>query len=109
MTRTRSARQHFTPAQRAQILQDYHRAQLSQKEFAAQAGIGVTTLQAWLRKAAVAIPEPRVKFLPVPNLLPAAPARATYRLHLTGGMQLEVVPGFCPEELTTLLRVVREL
>ena len=109
MTKTRSIRQHLTPGQRAQIIQDYHRAQLSQKQFAAQAGIGVTTLQSWLRKAASAIPAPRAKFLPVPNLFTAAPAHSTYRLHLTGGMQLEVGSGFRPEELTTLLRVLREL
>jgi len=108
MIKTRSVRQHFTPAQRAHIIQDYHRAQLSQKEFAAQAGIGVTTLQSWLRQAARAAPAPRVKFLPVPNLFTEAPARPTYRLQLTGGMQLEVCSGFRPEELTTLLRVVRE-
>ena len=109
MIKTRSARQHFTPAQRAHIIQDYHRAQLSQKEFAAQTRIGVTTLQSWLRKAASTAPAPRTKFLAVPNLLNAAPARSTYRLHLTGGMQLEVCSGFRPEELTALLRVVREL
>jgi hypothetical protein len=109
MIKTRASRQHFTPAQRAQITQDYHRGQLSQKEFAAQAGIGVTTLQSWLRKGASATPAPRAKFLPVPNLLNGAPARSTYRLHLAGGMQLEVGSGFRPEELTTLLRVVREL
>jgi len=108
MIKARSALQHFTPEQRAKIIQNYHRAQLSQKEFAAQAGIGVTTLQSWLRKAASA-PSPQAKFLPVPNLLNAAPARSTYRLHLTGGMQLEVGSGFHPEELTTLLRVMREL
>jgi len=109
MIKTRSARQHFTPAQRAQIVQDYHRAQLSQKEFAAQARIGVTTLQSWLRKAPSTTQTPCAKFLPVPNLLTTAPARSTYRLHLNGGMQLEVGSGFRPEELTTLLRVVREL
>lgn len=81
MAKTRSARQHFTAGQRAQIIQDFRQAQLSQKEFAAQAGIGVTTLQSWLRKAA----------------------------STTSGMQLEVCSGFRPEELTTLLRVVREL
>jgi transposase-like protein len=109
MIKVRSARQHFTPAQRARIIQDYRRGQLSQKECAAQAGIGVTTLQSWLRKAASATPAPRAKFLPVPNLLTATPARSTYRLHLAEGLQLEISSGFRPEELITLLQVVREL
>ena len=109
MSRTRFGRQHFTLAQRAQIILDYRRAQLSQKEIAARAGIGGATLQAWLRKAAIGLAAPPVKFLPVPNLLTAASARPSYRLHLAGGMQLEVASGFCPGELATLLRVVREL
>ena len=109
MIKNRSARQNFTPAQREQLIQDYRQGQLSQKEFAAQAGIGVTTLQSWLRKAAGAQRTPRPKFLPVPNLLGAAPTRAAYRLHLANGLQLEVSSGFRPEELTTLLWAVREL
>jgi transposase-like protein len=109
MTKNRSTRQNFTPEQRARITQDYRRGQLSQKEFATQVGIGVTTLQSWLRKAAGATPSPGPKFLPIPNLLNTAPARSTYRLHLAGGLQLEISSGFRAEELTTLLRVVREL
>ncbi len=108
MIKNRSARQHFTPAQREQIIQDYSQGQLSQKEFAAHAGIGVTTLQSWRRKAAGTQRTARRQFLPVANLLGAAPARSTYRLHLAGGLQLEISSGFRPEELTTLLRVVRE-
>lgn len=108
MIKSRSARQNFTPAQREQIIQDYRQGQLSQKEFAAHAGIGVTTLQSWLRKASGTQRTPRPKFLPVPNLVGAAPAGSTYRLHLAGGLQLEISSGFRPEELTTLLRAVRE-
>ena len=108
MIKNRSVRQKFTPAQREQVIQDYLQAQLSQKEFAAHAGIGVTTLQSWLRKASGAQRAARPKFLPVPNLVGAAPARSTYRLHLAGGLQLEISSGFRPEELTTLLRVVRQ-
>jgi|SRR4051794_10045495 transposase-like protein len=109
MVKNRSTRPHFTPAQRLRVIQDYLRAQLSQKDFAAQAGIGLTTLQSWLRKSARARPAPQAKFLPVPNLLNAAPARSAYRVHLAGGIQLEVYPGFRPEELTAMLRVIREL
>ena len=82
MIKNRSARQNFTPAQREQVIEDYHQAQLSQKEFAAQAGIGVTTLQSWLRKASSIGRAPRPRFLPVPNLVGAPPASSTYRLHL---------------------------
>lgn len=106
MMKKRSSRQNFTSEGRARLVQDYRQGALSQKEYAAKAGIGVTTLQSWLRKEASA---PAPKLLPVPNLLSALPARSTYRLHLASGLQLDVGPGFRAEELTTLLRVLRDL
>jgi hypothetical protein len=102
-------RKRLTQAQRDRILQDYQQSELSQRKFAAQAGIGLTTLQLWLRKAASRAPAPAPRFIEVPNLLGSAPAGSTYRVHLAGGMQLEVGSGFRPEELTTLLRVLRGL
>jgi hypothetical protein len=102
-------RKRLTQAQRDRILQDYRRSELPQREFAAQAGIGLSTLQFWLRKEASRASAARPRFIEVPNLLSSAPAGSTYRLHLAGGMQLEVGSGFRPEELTTLLRVLREL
>jgi len=44
-------RPHRTPEQRAQILADYRQSGLTQKVFAAQTGIGNSTLSLWLRKA----------------------------------------------------------
>jgi transposase-like protein len=102
-------RKRLTQAQRARILQDYHRSELPQREFAAQAGIGLSTLQFWLRNAANRASAPRPRFIEVPNPLSLAPAASTYRVHLAGGMQLEVGSGFRPEELTTLLQVLRGL
>jgi DNA-binding transcriptional regulator YiaG len=52
MQNSSPVRKHTTPQQREEILQSYRDSQLTQKEFAAQAGIGVSTLQAWRRKAA---------------------------------------------------------
>jgi transposase-like protein len=103
------ARKRYTPAQRERLLQDYHRSELSQRSFAAQAGIGLTTLQLWLRKAANHAPTSRPRFIELPNPLSSAPASAwAYRVHLAGGVQLEVGSGFEPEELAILLQVLRE-
>ena len=102
-------RKRLTQAQRNKILQDYHRSELTQRKFAAQAGIGLTTLQLWLRQAAGRQSGSAPRFIEVPNLLSGPPAGSTYRLHLADGMQLEVGSGFRPEELTAMLRVLREL
>jgi hypothetical protein len=102
-------RKRLTQAQRDQLLLDYHHSELSQRKFAAQAGIGLTTLRLWLRKAASRVPAPATRFIEVPNLLSVVPASPAYRLHLASGMQVEVGSGFRPEELTTLLRVLRGL
>jgi len=84
------------------------RSQLSQKEFAAQAGIGVSTLTAWLRKAAVN-KERRASFVAVPNLLPASPSGPAYRLQWPGGLSLEIRPGFSSGELASLLQLLPRL
>jgi len=102
-------RRRLTAAQREEVLQNYRRSALPQREFAAQAGVGLSTLQLWLRKAARRPPVPAGRFVEVPNLLPDAPDRPAYRLHLAGGAQLEIGPGFEPAELARLLRVLRDL
>lgn len=99
----------LTQAQREQILRDYHRSELSQREFAAQTGIGLSTLQIWLRSAASRTSAATTKFIEVPNLVSSVPAVSIYRVHLPGGMQVEVNSGFEPGDLTTLLQVLRGL
>lgn len=107
MLKLKPHRKHLTQAQREQIIHDYHQSHLTQRQFAAQAGLGLSTLQLWLRKAATRSHPPARPFVQIPNLL--APARSPYRLHLEGGMELEIGSGFVPEELTSLLQVVRGL
>ena len=98
-------RKHPTPVQREKILQAWQRSPLTQKEFARQAGIGVSTLAAWRRKAAVK-GEDRPSYVAVPNLLPAAPAPPAYRLQWPGGLSLEVGSGFSTGELAALLQLL---
>src|SRR5271155_984736 len=96
---------HRTPAQRKNILQDYRPGQMTQKEYAAQAGISVSTLQAWLRKRPARASSAGPAFVAVPNLLSVSSAPA-YRLRWPGGLSLEVRCGFSAQELGALLELL---
>jgi transcriptional regulator with XRE-family HTH domain len=106
MQNSSHVRKHLTPAQREKILQSYRRSQLTQREFAAQAGIGVSTLLAWLRKESAGAGPDRPTFMALPNLLSAAPAPPAFRLQWPGGLSLEVRSGFSSEELAALLQLL---
>jgi transposase-like protein len=108
MQNSSRAHKHSTPADREKTLQSYERSQLTQKEFAAQAGIGVSTLAAWLRKARDNKGR-RPSFVAVPNLLPSVPTAPAYRLQWPGGLSLEIRAGFSSGELADLLQVLQVL
>jgi hypothetical protein len=105
MQRLSTVRKRHTPAQREKILGDYRRSRLSQREFCAQAGIGLSTLQLWLRKEARS-PSRTSEFVEIPNLVAAPRAHAVYRLHLRNGMIVEIGSGFQSEEVSTLLQLL---
>ena len=89
----------------------YRRSQLTQKAFAAQAGIGYSTLTFWLRKTATVKKSGQAAFVPVPNLFSssaAAPAPA-YRLQFPRGLVVDVAAGFQSAELGALLQLVQRL
>ena len=104
-----SIRRRRTPAERAQILEQYHQSGLTQKVFAAQAGISYSALNSWLRRAHTNDESNRPQFVAVPNLLATGPGSAAYRLQWPDGFTLEVVAGFAAPELSALLQVVRRL
>jgi transposase-like protein len=101
-------RPHRTREERAQILADYRQSGLTQKVFAAQAGIGNSTLSLWLRKAKGS-QNNSPPFIPVPNLLPAGGRATPYRIEFPRGLVVAVAAGFQAEELRTLLQVVQQL
>ncbi len=82
---------------------------LPDKAYAAQAGVGVSTLHAWRRKTAIRPLDPRPAFVAVPNLLAAVPAAPLYRLQWAGGLSLEVGSGFAVGELAALLQLLPAL
>src|SRR5208282_6019701 len=109
MQNSRAVRKHRTAAQREDILRDYRRSQLTQKGFATRAGLSVSTLQAWLRKAPGRPAWTGSAFVAVPNLLSASPVPPAYRLQWPGGLSLEGRAGFVSEELAALLQLLPAL
>lgn len=93
-----------SPAEREEILRAYRRSQLRQRTFAAQAGIGLSTLQLWLRQAE-SKPKSVAGFVEVPNPLRPPKAAAVYRLHLGNGVMLEVSSGFASQEVAALVQL----
>ncbi len=107
MQKSSIVRKRLTPAQREKILNAYQRSELPQRDFALQAGISVSTLQLWLRKAAASESSPA--FIQVPNLLSSVAGPAMYRLHLGSGVMLDIGSGFGSEELAALLTLLPAL
>ena len=114
MQRTKRVRRtRCTPAQRTELLACYRQSGLTQKDFAAQAGIGYSTLTSWLGKAGTEPPIPPAGgasvFIPVPNLLSTTDRVAAYRFEFPGGLRVAVARGFQAEELRALLQVAQGL
>jgi len=104
-----SIRRRRTPAERAQILEQYHQSGLTQKVFAAQAGISYSALNSWLRRALTHSAGNPPQFVTLPNLLSTGRATAAYRLQWPDGFTVEVATGFAAPELGALLHVARRL
>lgn len=104
-----SNRRRRTPAERAQILDQYHQSGLTQKVFAAQAGISGSALNSWLRRALAKADSHPPQFVSVPNLLSTGRGHTVYRLQWPDGFTLEVAAGFAAPEVGALLHAVRRL
>ena len=106
METRRPRRKQLTPTQRKQVLVDYHRSELPQKEFALKAGVGVSTLGLWLRRQRAAT-KGTTTFVEVPNLLPKPATGGGYRIRLVSGAVLEIASDYRAEELGPLLELLK--
>ena len=103
-------RKYHTPGQREEILANYQRSGLTQREFTQREGICLSTLQRWLKQPFQPRPEANPPgFIPVANLLAQATVPACYRVRFTGGVILEVPSGFCARELQDLFQALKAL
>ena len=109
---TRVGRRRYTAAQRDKLLVAYRHSGLTQKDFAAQADLGYSTLTSWLGKATERPAHPEggaSAFIPVPNLLSTTDCVPAYRFEFPGGLRVAVARGFQAEELRALLQVAQGL
>jgi transposase-like protein len=105
-------RRNTTVVERARILEACADSELTRTEFAAQYGIGVSTLYQWLRQREARSPKRSAGLVEVPNLFGRGSGAATpaaYRLHLPGGRVLEVAGGFDAGEVRLLVQLVQSL
>ena len=101
-------RKRFPAEERARILREYWASGLTQREFAERAGLSVSCLNVWLRRArAGAEPDQAPAFLEIPP--PAARPPTGYRLEAPGGAVLEVPRTFSADEVRELWALVRGL
>lgn len=104
-----SPRQHRSASEQAHILAAWQRCELTDKAFAAQQGVGVSTLYGWQRRQHARIAAAQAELVEVPNLLATDSPTAPYRLHLPGGRMLEVTRNFEPSEVRLLVQLLYSL
>jgi transposase-like protein len=102
-------RRHKSASEKSALLAAFARTGLTQAEFAAQQGLGLSTFQRWLRQSRRNGQAPSASLIEVPNLLAARASAAVYRLAFPGGVVLEVAPGFQATEVRALAQVIQGL
>jgi len=96
-------RRRLTSQQRQRLLARYHKGQFTQKEFAARAGIGLSTLIKWLQQERTT-GQPSVAFQEV--VLPGAAGRWALEVVSPQGWTLRLQTTVGAEILGSLLRTL---
>lgn len=104
-------RRRHTADECADLLAEFHKGGLTQREFAARKGLSLSCLSIWLRKARAkdrsTVP-PTLVQLPV-DLAVGRNARPTYKIGFPGGHSMEVPAGFHLDELRELCQLLNGL
>jgi transposase-like protein len=102
-SKTGTGRRRRTSKQRQRLLARFHQSQLTQREFATQHGIGMSTLSKWLRLERDATP-PKVKFQEV--RLPNPTSRWPVEVVSPQGWIVRLQNGSDVKSLPELLRAL---
>ena len=104
-----SPRKQHNASEQARILAAWRRCELSDRAFATQQGVGVSTLYAWQRRQRARAAAAQADLVEIPNLLATDAPTAPYRLHLPGGRSLEVTRHFELSEVRLLAQLLQSL
>jgi len=102
-SKTGSGRQRLTSKQRHRLLTRFHQSQLTQREFATQHAIGMSTLSKWLRLERDAVPA-KVKFQEV--RLPSPATRWPVEVVSPQGWMVRLQNSSDVQQLPELLRAL---
>ena len=92
-----SNRRRWTPEQRQRFLADFHQTEMTQRDFANRHGVGLSTLNKWLRLESETVPA-KVKFqeLRLPNPAPRWPVEVVspqgWIVRLQNGSDVQHLP-----------------
>jgi hypothetical protein len=102
-SKTRSGRRRWTSKQRQRFLARFQESTLTQRDFATQYGVGLSTLNKWLRLERDAVP-PKVKFQEI--RLPNPPTRWPVEIISPQGWIVRLQNGSDVQQLPSLLRAL---
>src|SRR4030095_6169556 len=103
-TSIRPSRKRFSPEQINEVLERYQKSSLTQKQFAAEEGISVATLNNWLRRRRDASPLLSQGLLEV--VAKDRAPRGRYRIEFPHGCCLVLEAGWQERPLRELLRIL---
>jgi len=102
-SKTETGQRRLTSKQRRRLLAKFHQSQLTQREFATQHAIGMSTLSKWLRLERDT-PAPKVKFQEV--RMPNPAARWPFEVVSPQGWTVRLQNGSDVKSLPELLRAL---
>jgi len=109
-----NSRRHRSASEIHNLLSRFHSSTLSRAQFVQTEGLCLATLRRYLKTHRTQTPRTSQSTKPLaflelaPASLPPAssPQRGDYRLHLKGGVVLEIPQGFSSREVATLVALV---
>ena len=104
-----SPRKQRSASEQGRILAAWEHCELTDKAFATQQGVAVSTLYAWQRRQRAQAAAAQADLVEIPNLLATGAPSAPYRLHLPGGRMLEITRHFEPSEVRLLAQLLHSL
>jgi DNA-binding transcriptional regulator YiaG len=98
-------RKRLDAAQVAQLIEQYKASGMTQREFAASANIGYSTLTGWLHRRRRSPVQQAKSWVAVDVVKPTpSPALGLYQLELPNGARLSVGAGFDGPEVAQLIK-----